>query len=245
MSGALRTLAQLAFQVSPIVLTGGIATPIPGGALPIIFLTESVSLVGGLLTGAGLPSSLDDFFAQYLPVSGGTLIDQAIGTYRFANQMVAANAVIQNPLKISLQMIAPSRQSGDMLTKLPIMTLVQSALQQHNATGGLYTIATPAQIYTNCVMTAFTDTTPSAELKQWQIIWNLDFIQPLVTQAQATNAWNALLSNISNGTPGGDGTGAWSSIGTAVNNSVQGALNYVTGLGSGIVADIEQQLSSI
>ena len=159
--------------------------------------------------------------------------------------MVAANAVIQNPLKISLQMIAPSRQSGDMLTKLPIMTLVQSALQQHNATGGLYTIATPAQIYTNCVMTAFTDTTPSAEYKQWQIFWQLDFIQPLVTQAQAANAWNALLSNISNGTPGGDGTGAWGNPLTTIHNAAQGALGYVTSIGNGIVADIQQQLNSL
>ena len=244
MSGALRTLAQLAYQVSPIILTGGIATPLPGGALPIIFLTESVALVGGLLTGAGLPSSLDDFFAQYLPISGGTLIDQQIGNYPFANQMIAANAVIQQPLKISLQMIAPSRQSGDMLTKLPIMTLVQSALAQHNATGGLYTIATSAYVYTNCLMTGFTDITPSSDYKQWQIIWQLDFQQPLVTQAQATNTFNALLSNINNGGVVGQGTAAWGNPLTTINNAAQGALNYLTSIGKGILADIQSALGN-
>ena len=241
MSGALRTLAQLAYQVSPICLVNGLAAPFPGGVLPIILLTESVSIAGGLLSGAGLPDSLDGFFAQYLPVSGGTLIDQAIGTYPFANQLVAANAVIQQPLKISLQMIAPSRNTGDMLTKLPIMTALQAALQQHNAFGGLYTIATSAQIYTNCLMTGFTDTTPSSEYKQWQIIWQLDFQQPLVTKMQIGQGYNSLINNINNGTPVGQGLGAWSSIGTAIHNATQGAINYITGgSGSGILADILQ-----
>lgn len=221
---------QLAFQVSPVILSvGGLAAAFPGNLLPIVLLTESLGIAGGLLTGAGVPSSLDDFFCQFLPMPGATLIDNAIGQYPFANQSIAANAIIQQPLKISMQMIAPARQPGDLLTKLAIFTALQAALQAHIQNGGLFIVATPAQVYQNCILVGFTDVSPPG-YKQWQIIWQLDFQQPLVTQAQAQTAYNSLLSQINGGTASSQGGGAWSGLASSLGFPVQGVSTQQTGL---------------
>ena len=76
--------------------------------LPIISITEALNFTVGILSG-GENIELDDFFANYQPIPGGTLIDQDIGEYPFANQSVAANAVIAKPLKIPMMMICPVR----------------------------------------------------------------------------------------------------------------------------------------
>jgi hypothetical protein len=67
------TLFQLGYQISPIIFSGGIASLIPGGLLPVVAITQSASFVAGLLSGStsGL-SSLDDFFAHYKPLPGST-----------------------------------------------------------------------------------------------------------------------------------------------------------------------------
>jgi hypothetical protein len=230
MSGFVATAARaaytLAFQVSPIILQGGIAAGTPGGMLPIIALTgQLVSFVQGAVTNSGLTTA--DFFAQFLPIPGATLINNAIGTYPFANQQVAANAIIQQPLNISLLMNAPVNSEGGYLTKLPIFTALQSSLQLHNNSGGTYSIATPAYIYTNCLMTGMSDVTGS-DSKQNQTIWQLDFVQPLITLAQAAQAQNGLMSKLTSGAQLPT-TPAWSGLASAVGSPVQGALNLVQG----------------
>ena len=195
-SGVARSAYDLAFQVSPIILVDGIAKNGVQNMLPIIALTGQLgALAQGVLT-SGL--SLDSFFARYIPIPGGTIISNTIGTYPFANQQVAANAVIQQPVNISLMMIAPVRDTGGYLSKLAIFTSLQQSLQQHNNAGGRYHIATPAYIYTDCLMTAMTDIT-SGETKQQQVGWQLDFVKPLVTQQQATAALNNQMSRLANG----------------------------------------------
>jgi len=125
LNSAARSVYDLSFQVSPIIFHNGIASGMPGNLLPVIALTGQVAALAqgalsGIINGSGL--SLDDFYARYLPIPGGTVINQALGAYPFANQSVAANAIITQPKNISLMMIAPVRDMGGYLTKLALFT---------------------------------------------------------------------------------------------------------------------------
>jgi hypothetical protein len=184
-----RSQYDLAFQVSPIILQNGIVTA-QGHLAPITDYT------------GGSPASLDDAFARYLPMPGSTLISQTVATYPFANQSVAANATIQQPLTISLLMIAPVNQESGYQAKLSLFTALQNTLHQHNALGGTYIVATPAFVYSYVIMTAMTDVTPQVSAdggKQVQIMYQLDWIQPLVTSAALTVQQGALMQTITNG----------------------------------------------
>lgn len=208
---------KLTFQVSPIILTGGIAGAVPGGMLPIIALTEASNFVDGLLSG-GKNLTLDDFFGAFEVVPGGTLISQEIAKYPSANQFVAANAVIAQPLSVSLRMVCPVRQAFGYPLKLATMTALATALAQHNASGGTYTVATPSYFYVNTLMTKMSDL-GSEESAQKQVSWQFDFEQPLLTLAQVTAAQNSLMSKISGGTavtPGADGAIPWSGLSPTV-----------------------------
>lgn len=207
---------KLSFQLSPIILTGGIAGAIPGGMLPIIAITEAINFVDGLLSGGENMDDLDQFFANFHPLPGATVLDQQIGEYPFANQAVAANAVIAQPLTISMRMICPATKEAGYALKLATMLALQATLKQHNATGGTYTIMTPSYFYTNCVMLRMTDTS-SAESKQAQNTWQLDFKKPLLTLEDAQQAQNNLMSQISSGTAI-DGAPAWSGIAPTTGN---------------------------
>lgn len=194
-----RSQYDLAFQISPIILKGGIASNVQGGLLPITSLTGR----------ADQPSKV---FARYVPLPGSTLISQSVGMYPFANQAIAANATIQQPLTISLAMIAPVNQPGGYLSKLQAFSALQAALAKHNAAGGTYIVATPAFVYMDVLLTAMTDISPEIEeegSKQLQIQYQLDFIQPIVTQAEAAAAQSALMQKITNGSQI-TGTPSWS-----------------------------------
>ncbi len=204
----------LAFQTSPIILRDGIAASVQGRLVPISYFT---------------PTANGEPFATYMPVPGSTLISQSIGMYPFANQYVAANATIQQPLTISLSMIAPVNQVGGYLSKLAAFSNLQSKLAQHNASGGMYIVATPAFIYQTLLLTAMTDIT-SEENKQKQIEYQLDFIQPILTLQAAAAAQSAIMQAITsgskiNGAPSWSGNQA-SSPATAT--GVAGALGNVT-----------------
>ncbi|HUZ33899.1 MAG TPA: hypothetical protein VMV19_17595 [Xanthobacteraceae bacterium] len=186
----------LAFQKSPIVLTNGIATNIPGGMLPIISIIQAIDFSFGLLSGGNIGQN--GYFANFQPLPGGTLIKQRAGTYPYANQSVAANAVIADPLTISLLMLAPASAAGGYLTKLGVMTSLQATLAQHNGMGGTYIVATGSFFYTNCLLMELRDISPALS-KQAQIGWQWDFYKPLLTLADAQAAQNSLLSKISSG----------------------------------------------
>lgn len=208
-----QTAFQLGFQISPIILSGGVASNIPGGMLPIVSITEAVSFVTGLLSGS-ISDNLDDFLMQFMPIVGSSLIEQKIGEYTFANQATAANAVIQDPLNVSMLMIVAAKaQAGSgYLTKLATIMALQATLAQHNNSGGLYTIVTPSFIYTDCVMLSMRDAS-RADIKQPQNAWKLDFRKPLVSLADAQSAQNSLMSKISAGAPT---DGSLSGLGTTV-----------------------------
>lgn len=204
---------KLAFQLSPILLTGGLAGQIPGGALPIIAFTEALNFIGGLLSGTE-NIELDDFFAHFQPLPGSTLINLEIGTYPFANQTVAANATIRQPLQLSMLMRCPARNELGYYAKLATMTALQTVLAQHAAKGGTYTIVTPSYFYTNGILKVLRDVS-DAESKQPQNAYQWDFEFPLLTLQQAQQAQNSLMGKLTMGTQV-DGPPAWSGLSNTV-----------------------------
>ena len=206
---------KLSFELSPIILTGGVAAAIPGGMLPIISITQALDFVDGLL-GGGQDIDLNNFFATFHPLPGAKLISQQIGSYPFANQAVAANAVIRQPLPVPVRMICPARGSGGVALKTATMLALQATLAQHNAAGGSYTIATPSYFFTNCVMLDMTDIS-TARGPQPQETWQLDFVQPLLTLQAAQAAQNSLMQKISAGLPL-NGVSSWSGLAPTVGN---------------------------
>lgn len=215
MSSAAKTVEQSALQFSPIILTGGIATQV-GGALPIMALTEAGGLLGTALSGGSALSLLvggtaalasiasgalsQPPFANFIVLPGATIADNQFGMYPFANQTVAANAVISQPLSVSVLMIVPATPTYGFAAKLATMTALQSSLKQHNFTGGTYSVITPSYIYTNCLLSALADASDGQDTQQ-QVSWRFDFIQPLVSLASAQQAQNSLMRQLTNGSP--------------------------------------------
>lgn len=222
---------KLAFQLSPIMLTGGMANNMPQSTLPIIALTEAASFVQGLLSG-GENIELDNFFAHFQPMPGSSLIDNQIGQYPFANQAVAGNAIIAMPLKLSMLMVIPAKGIVGYAVKLATMMSLQAALNLHNSQGGTYTVITPVYFYTNGILTGMRDVSNPAS-KQPQNAWQLDFEFPLLTLNQLDSVQGSLMSKISNGSNVG-ASPAWSNTGVAVgdvnNLASPGLLNVSSGL---------------
>ena len=241
MSGSFSDLSKeifkLSYQISPIILTGDsqITQFVPGGFLPIIALTESINFVRGIL-GGGDNLNLNDFFGHFKPVAGSTLIDNQVGAYPFANRKVAANAVVTQPLTISLIMTCPARGAGSYLTKLATMSALRATLNLHSSTGGTYIVATPAQIYTDCLLNTIRDVT-QGESKQVQAAYQFDFSQPLLTEADALEALNSQLAAISGG---GVTQGASSGAGLSVGASLTGVGQAVMGAAQGLGGTIQQ-----
>lgn len=226
---AFRDVYTLAFVVSPIFFVGGIASTIPGGILPFVALVGSAA---GLLQGALSSGSLkiSDFPAQFRPLPGTTLIRQTVGQYPFANQQVAANAVIDQPKTVSLRMIAPVNTTGGYITKLPFFLSIQKSFSTHNASGGTYTILTPAGIFANCVMLGMTDIT-AGETKQDQIEWQLDFEKPLISLSAAKAAMNGMMNKLSSMSPlsTSSPTGALANVGNPAGGSLLSGLEGIIG----------------
>lgn len=240
MSGSYSTLSKeifkLSYQISPIILSGKsiITEYIPTGLLPIIALTESINFVRGLLSPGG-DMALDDFFAHFKPMPGSTLIDNAIGRYPFANQKTAANAIVTRPLTISLHMVCPARGDGAYLTKLATLSALKATLNLHSTTGGTYIVATPGQIYANCVLLGLRDITQSTG-NQVQAEYQWDFEQPLLTEADAIVAMNAQISAIASGAQTlGQSTGASIISGTSLAGGAAAVLGGAQALGGAML----------
>ena len=189
--------AQLSYQVCPIILSGGAASQIPGAMLPILSLFSGVGA-----NALGLPfdiGDLDDAFGAFNVLPGGTLVKQQIAKYPFANQNVAANATIREPLTLSVIMDAPMRGPNAWAMKQMILTSLKATLDSHNNMGGTYTVVTPAYMYTDLIMVSLTDNSRSNNSLP-QNAWRFDFEKPLVALADLVGAQNQLMSKISNGT---------------------------------------------
>jgi len=186
-----QTLFENAYQNTPIIFQGGIASSLPGQILPIIAITE-------LLDIAGLPSG--QLFAQYRPLPGGTLTEWQVAEYPFASFQTAANAVVQQPLKISMQMICPAQNGGGYVLKIAILSALKAVIDQHMLTGGSFTVVTPAYTYTNCLLTSIRDISSSSE-KQVQYMFQWDFVQPLITASGAQSALGTLYKRFQDQVP--------------------------------------------
>ncbi len=186
----------LSYQTSPIILVNGIAGT---GYLPLTSLLSSSNYSQGLL-GSTNTEDYSTFFGQFRPLSGHTLMDNEVATYPFANQTVAANAIITNPLRISLEMLVPATGAITVTDKLSIITAIKSALDNHTALGGWYNVATPSYIYQGCLLTSLRDATDEGDGAQVQVRWVWEFMQPLLTISSAQAAQNPDMSTIQNQT---------------------------------------------
>lgn len=199
-----RNVFKSAYQISPILLTEGVADKM-GGVVPIVVYTQSVALLNGLIAGGingsvNLPD-LDNMWAQWAPMSGGTLVDNSVAQYPYANQAVAANAIVTNPLNLSMQMLCPANQPGAMATKLATLQALQAVLNKHSQLGGSYIIITPGQVYTGMLLTRMVDTTPNpvaAPSSQFQF----DFTRPLTQKSKNVQKQSTLIKKLGGGMPG-------------------------------------------
>ncbi|EDE9858055.1 hypothetical protein GBG48_10585 [Salmonella enterica] len=230
-----RELYKLGFEISPVILCDGVAQSIPGGMLPIVALTQSASYVSGLMGGAIELTDLDKYFCHWRAAPGGTMVDYDIGRYPFANQAVAANALLSQPLRIPMLMDAPVNENTGAMTKLVTLSSLQAVLQAHASLGGTFIVATPGIIYSNCILRTVRDVTGSNDvLPQRQWLW--DFEQPLLSETGAEQAINSYLNKIDNGDKATES--AWTSTISAIGNtslgsSVSGAVIGLIGKLSG------------
>lgn len=188
---------KLAYEKSPIFLTDGIASFVPGNILPLIAITEAVSLATSAIAG-NISLNLDDFYATFWPLPGSTLHENQIGNYPFANQQVAANAIITQPLRVSMRMNCTPRLQGAMVSRIMTATALKLALDNHNLSGGTYSVLTPSYLYQGCILTSFKDIT-SGDSKHQQTDWQLDFVQPLLSLSAAESVQNSTISKFTNG----------------------------------------------
>lgn len=185
---------QNTYQINPIVLVNGIAGN--GNSMNITMLTEGADKIF---------DDPDQYFASFKPISGGTLQEWQIAEYPFATVQMAANAMIQMPLKISLVMACPAKNSGPFQSntyqgKLSVITNLKNQINQHVLLGGTFTVLTPAYIYENCLLTSLRDISNVAD-KQVQFMYQWDFVQPLITEQAVQAVYNGILTNIGNGLP--------------------------------------------
>jgi len=228
-----RELYRLGFEISPVILSEGIAQSIPGGMLPIVALTQSASFVSSLIGGSSSLTDLDKYFCHWSAMQGSTMIDYDIATYSFANQTVAANALLANPLRVSLLMRTPINENTGAMTKLVTLSALQAVLQAHANLGGTYVVATPGIIYSNCILKTVRDVTGGNETTP-QSQWLWDFEQPLVTETSADQAVTNFLNKVD---AGDKQTGsAWTNTTSALGN---------TALGSGVISGINGLISSL
>lgn len=210
LSATAQAIYKLGFELSPIILHNGVAANIPGQLLPIISITQAASLGIGLLGGN---LDIDNFFCHFKPIPGGTLIANEIGRYPFANQTIAANAIIQHPIGVSMLMECPVNQESGYISKFMTISALKGVLDYHNSLGGTYVVATPSYVYWDCILLGLTDAS-SGESKQPQNAWRWDFTKPLITAQQAASAQNSMMSKLSNG--GMVTSPSWSGLGSSI-----------------------------
>ena len=231
-SGLMKDIYKLAFSVSPIILTGGIASSVPGGCMPIVSVMQGLTFATqavGSLVGQGSINSAVNPFATFEPVGGSNLIATQLASYPFASRAVAGNAQITVPLQVGMRMIVPAQGEGGYALKTATMMALKLVLDKHIAQGGLFSVLTPSYIYNGCILMDLRDAT-GGQTKQKQVEWHWQFQQPLTQEDQLTQVMSNLMGKISGGLPT---NGAWSSISNTVGsgiNSAESALSTVGGL---------------
>jgi hypothetical protein len=184
---------QLQNEISPILLQDGIAQGLPDGVMAITDLTEPGG-TGGF--------TYSDYFAIFKNLPNSTLADWQIAEYPFASLVMAANAVIQMPLKISMVMICPiqNEPGRNYFAKTSILTALKTQLQTHVLMGGTFTVVTPAYTYTDLLLRQIRDTSSPSD-KQVQFSYQWDFEQPLITESGASQVLGTFAGKVEAGLP--------------------------------------------
>lgn len=182
---------QRSFELAPIILIDGIAKNLPGaganggGQISILDLLPPVSGPG-----------LNDYFAHFKVLPGGTLQDWGVAEYPFASMVMAANAVIQNPLKVSLMMTCPAQTGyNNYENKQSAFSILKSSLDNHISRGGSFNVLTPAYTYTNCLLVSLVDVSSMGD-KQVQLAYQWNFVQPLLTTSGAITSLNNVYNKL-------------------------------------------------
>ncbi|QHJ80854.1 MAG: hypothetical protein [Bacteriophage sp.] len=195
----LGTIYGLAFEKSPIFLTGGIAE-LMGGVLPIIAISEGMSVLSNAITGNIEGITNGQGFLNFKPIAGGTVIQNVIATTPFYNQTTAANSLISEANVISLICMCPIGQSTHALMKTAKFSNLINALNYHNNNGGLYTVLTPSYIYRDCILLRVSDVNSTIDgSSQFQSVWRFDFIQSLVSNAKSKVVLNNFMNKATSG----------------------------------------------
>jgi len=179
---------QQLYELSPIFFVGGIVGT--GEPIPITqFLQNGVT-----------PKNSNDYFAHFKPLSGGTIESWGIAQYPLAALTTAANAVVQQPVSISLLMQCPAQNSAgnNYYNKLSTMSALKSTIDNHILSGGWFNVYTPAFVYSGCLLTSLKDVSGS-ENKQVQLLYQWDFVQPLITEEQAATTQTAFMNKVTQG----------------------------------------------
>lgn len=201
------------FTKNPIFLKGGVATGLPGDMMPLMNLIQANAFPEGP-TGSANALANARPFAEFVVATGSSLVRNQFGMYPFANQSVAANANIVQPKQVSMLMICPGAPEGGYSNKLALMQNLVQGLEKHCNQGGTFVVATPAFIYTACLLENMADVT-GGETQQVQALYRLDFVIPLLTLEAARAAQNSLMQKTSDGVRLEGDPPKWSSIGTA------------------------------
>jgi hypothetical protein len=212
LSSAGKSAYTLGFEISPIILKDGLAKQLPGKMLPIVTILQAGSLVTGLL-GGEINLGLNDYFCHFMPLPGSTLIQNQVGMYPFANIDVAANAIIKQPLNVSLLMQCPVNKEAGFISKFMTISALKGALEYHNSLGGSYIVSTPSCILEDCLLISLEDAS-SGESLQAQNAWRWDFLKPLVSMSDALNAQSSLMGKLSGKNM--VTSPSWSGLGTSI-----------------------------
>ncbi|MDF7673948.1 hypothetical protein PT277_08010 [Acetobacteraceae bacterium ESL0709] len=185
-----RTLGNLAYVVSPILLEGGVAEK-TGLPVPILVYTEAVALVNGLISGGikgqfNMPD-LDNMWCHWKMASStdgslNTILDYDIALHTLGTQNSACCHFIRNPLTVSMQMMCYARGPGAMVTKLATIQSLQAILDKHMMMGGRFIIITPGFYYTDMVLAHFTDITKDHAIHPASV-FQLDFQQAILPKS--------------------------------------------------------------
>lgn len=197
--------SQQLYQVSPIILTDGIAVNQPGQMQLLISLLAPPSLDLG--PNVKNLNPLDTAFGAFNVLPGGNLVAQTIPKYPLADMTMAANAIVRDPIQVSLIWDIPMKGRNTWGNRLSTMQNLKGILDSHNNAGGRYIILTPSYYYDNCIMVSLTDNSRGQGVLP-QNAWRFDFERPqVVTTMDATGAQSILMRKITGGlqTPG-----AWS-----------------------------------
>jgi len=204
MASAAQLAWELQYQISPIMLTHGVASNFPGEVLPILAITDNALFTSlAAIQTSGVDHN--SYFAVYQPLPNSTLINNEYGTYPFANQQVAANATVVQPLQLSMLMTCPVRQPAGYQRRMAVMSALQQTLALHCRTGGTFAVSTPNFLYTEMLLLKLADVSRT-DTKQPQMAYQWDFFKPLVTLEDVAVVQNTLMNSMTLGLPN---NGTW------------------------------------